>query len=242
MDYSKQERGNKMKYKTLFVLFFGIVISLIAVNTGFASWPIAYAPAIQGIVLDVTTGQPIENVILEVSWSTSDMGIADRATGSAGHKLIVTDKNGRYRIPSKVMPQPLGGFFSMFDGISITMRHPLYELKYFRLNKDNLSDLRKSEESGKYDIKLLSLEEKYKNIDRTKMYTDKIPMQVYNLGHEIGEVGGPYFAFSKKLGLSKDNQEYVFKRWDEIISKYNQEEKEHLNNRLDNFKNYYNLK
>ena len=50
MDYSKQERGNKMKLKALFVFFFGMVLSLIIVDIGLAK--VIKTPTIEGKVID----------------------------------------------------------------------------------------------------------------------------------------------------------------------------------------------
>ncbi|MDD5259947.1 MAG: hypothetical protein PHD29_08260 [bacterium] len=207
-----------MKYKALFVFFFGIILSLIVIDTGFAGWPVATTPTIEGHVLDATTSQPIENVILEISWSTSDMGIADRASGSAGRKLIVTDKEGRYKIPAKIMPQPLGGLFSMFDGMYINVRHPLYEFKYVRLNKGDLSKMRQSGASGKYEIKLLSLEEKYKEARISK----NIVLGTHNnIFSDISESQG-YALQAKQLRMKIDWQN-IFNYWDRIIEPFKNE-------------------
>jgi hypothetical protein len=242
MDNLEHERSKTMKSKALFVFFFGIVLSMLVANTGFAGWPVAVAPAIRGTILDATTGKPIENVVLEVNWSTSDMGFADRATGSAGHKLIVTDKNGSYRIPSRVMPQPLGGFFSMFDGMYIYVRHPLYEFKYFRLNKEDLSKMKQSGESGKHEIKVLSLEEKYKNINRTNMYDDKIPMQIYDLNTKMmGNDAAIYFEQATRMGIKKEYFKFIFESWENIINKYNNKEKIYLEDELHKFISYYGM-
>jgi hypothetical protein len=236
MDYSKQERGNKMKYKALFIFFFGIVLSLMFNSKSYASWPIVIAPAIEGQVMDATTGEPIENAIIEITWETSVYAVVDRSSGKAGYKLIATGKDGKYRIPSKVMLQPLGGFFSSFRGINIVVRHPLYESKDVSIWISSIGGDRKI----KQEVNLLSLEEKYKNIDRTKMYTDKIPMQINNLSDEM--TNGTYFVLANKIDISTDYIKYIFGKWDGIILNYKPEERAYLYNELDKFKKYYNLK
>lgn len=229
-----------MKYKALFVFFFGIVLSLMINSKSYASWPVAVAPAIEGQVLDATTGQPIENAIIEVTWQTSVMGIADRASGKAGYKLIVTGKDGKYRIPAKVMFQPLGGLISQYTQVVITVRHPLYEMKYAGVHITETKKYKQEGKLKKFNMSLLSLEEKYRNIDRTKMYTDKIPMQINYLSDEMTD--GAYFVLANKISMSKDYLKYIFEKWDKIISNCKSDEKEYLYKELDNFKKYYNLK
>ncbi len=231
-----------MKYKALFVFFFGIVLSLIIAQNSFAGWPIAVSPTVEGTIIDATTEQPIENVIIEVEWDTSVYAFVDRTTGSAGYRLMVTGKEGKYKIPAKVMLQPLGGFFSHFKAIDIKVRHPLYEFKSQGIDAENVGKFGKEGKLKQWDVRLLSLAEKYRNIDRNNIYEKNIPMQIHDLSREMmGNSAANYFKDAAKLGVKKDYFKYIYNSWQVIIDRYNDNEQGYLKEQFNRFKNYYGM-
>ncbi len=126
MDYSKQERGNKMKLKALFVFFFGMVLSLIIVDIGLAK--VIKTPTIEGKVIDATTGQPLENAIVSCTWLTSVANLVERHNVVLFQETVITDKDGNFKISSKKTWE-LNGLLRSFNGIDMSVLHPIYESK-----------------------------------------------------------------------------------------------------------------
>ncbi len=151
-----------MKNKILFAFLFGIVLSLMINCNCYASWPIVITPTIKGHVLDATTNQPIENAIIEVVWHAMQVAPSDRVGKSVISMLLVTNKNGEFTVPKKWFFQPLGGLVIEVDQQMLTVRHPLYESKELIISVKNLRAYKKEGKLNKYDISLLSLENKYK--------------------------------------------------------------------------------
>jgi hypothetical protein len=228
MDYSKQERSNTMKFKALFVFFFGIVLSLIVTQNSFASWPITATPEIKGTVLDVTTGQPIENAIIEVTWLTSVTGIADRTSGQAGYILLSTGKDGKYRIPSKIMLQPLGGVISKFRSLEIIVRHPFYEHKDAGINASDVGKFSKEGKLKQWDVRLLSLRDKY------PVGSDSY--QVYKLSWELNL---DYFILANKMNvLDKIKVNYLIIKLRELVGKYREIDRKTLEPNIESINKY----
>jgi len=115
-------------------LFFCYLLVIFNFTCLYAGWPINRTPKIEGMITDVTTGKPIENVVLSCVW-WEDYVIG----GPGGHgsndfdiKVIVTDKEGKYTIPSRVCVfHPL----AVFGDVKIQVLHPLYESKQYYVGK-----------------------------------------------------------------------------------------------------------
>lgn len=228
-----------MKFKALFVFFFGIVLSMIGTQNSFAGWPINYVSAIEGIITDATTGEPIENVIVEGNWEKKVYSPPSATWMIYRRELAITDKNGHYKLHSKLSLH----VFSSFYGIDITLRHPLYKIKYLPVPKERLYDVQRSNGDLKNcDLKLLSLAEKYRNIDRNNIYEKNIPMQIHDLSREMmGNSAANYFKDAAKLGVKKDYFKYIYNSWQVIIGRYNDNEQGYLKEQFNRFKNYYGM-
>jgi len=168
-----------MKRKGLTVKFFkwnkilvagGIIIGIVIISSLAVRWPINTFPAIEGKVLDATTREPLENVVVSVNWIRSSPGPAGEITRTIRRDIVVMDKQGKYRIPR------LWSFhlFSVFSRGYMGFYHPLYGSKQAVVARERRKiiigspALKAFPEEFEYkdgiihwDIELLSLEEKY---------------------------------------------------------------------------------
>ncbi|MDD5260194.1 MAG: hypothetical protein PHD29_09540 [bacterium] len=176
-----------MKYKSLFVFFFGIVISMIATQKGFCWSPIAKSPEIHGQVVDVTTKKPIENALVTVVYYKEVPAVVDRRSEVFASYEYITDKEGKFTVPAKTsihMP-PLLIVGSWFAGRNVMVYHPLYITA-----PEITSDLEKSEikvtsnkdGSLKYEVGMVSLEKRYRVDQNSKSFINKTlkPLDFYS--------------------------------------------------------------
>ncbi len=196
--------------KVLRVIVFSMLVILLAkINPCFAGWPINICPGMEGKVVDATTGEPIENAIIQVRWVAWRWAIVDRTYPTIGAKLVVTNKEGKFRIPRKVSFHIISGF----DTAWITVRHPLYETKEvsIRYSKTEINTDKKTgrQYTGSYwvyigpikhgrvqsDFELMSLEEKKSLPDRQSW---------------------KYFKWAKKIGLDF-NRNFIYEKWDALL-------------------------
>lgn len=158
------------KWNKVWVML-GIMAGLVIVSSLAIRWPINTFPAIEGKILDATTKEPIENVVISVNWIRSSLGPAGEITRTIKRDIAVTDKEGKYRIPR------LWSFhlFSVFSRGYMGFNHPLYASKgavvartrkKIIIGSPALKAYPEEFEYKKgiihYDIFLLSLEEKYR--------------------------------------------------------------------------------
>ena len=108
--------------KISLICLLAVISCLTSVAFVYAGWPINRTLPIEGTVTDATTGEPIENVIISAEWVKDYFG-HEQPTFSK--KLIVTGKDGRYKIPGRLSLH----IISIFDRVRISVRHPLYESK-----------------------------------------------------------------------------------------------------------------
>ena len=152
--------GNiKIKLKTT-----KIVVAIAIVSSLVVQWPIAYSQPISGQVKDTLTGEPISNAIFECEWVKYTGSIGGAVGREFGRSYAVTDKDGRYKISGRLTIHP----FSYTAERHITLRHPLYES-----GKYSYGPYGKLHSGGRFfqfrlgtlrnDIKLIKLEDKYKN-------------------------------------------------------------------------------
>jgi len=206
-------------------------------NLGYCKWSlINKTPAIEGRVADATTGEPIENVVISCEWVQEVPAFVDTVSKGFAHEVVITDKEGRYRIPSKTSVHfpPLLFVGSQFDEISIIISHPLYSRPmWIGAKKDYLiigSEKRRiyKSEDGiiHWDIQLLSLEEKYsKAIETLKFKADseERKRELEAIAYELG-LSFIKFAQSGIVNFRVD-QEYlydatsIFSKWEEITNK-----------------------
>jgi hypothetical protein len=198
-----------MKNKALFVFFFGIILSLIITTDSFA-WPLVFTPEMEGTISDTINGQPIQNVILTVEWVNSIYAVVDRGHEVAQTLLIATDKNGKYKIPAKTMFQPLGGFFSKFDRMEITVLHPLYAKVWEPIYGSAKTKMKVNE----HNFQLFSLGEKYKNSRISKTGNNNIFEDIMFIQL--------YAEQAKKIHLELNWDKY-FAIWEHIIEPYKSE-------------------
>lgn len=166
-------------------IILAVTLQCLMAGWSYAGWPINRTPRIEGVVTDATTGEPVENVIVSAKWEKSVATPVDMVTKYCGSHIAITDKDGKYKIPAKISIHLL----SWFEDVMINIGHPLYESKaWISVRKLEAWDLRKEhkqydgkygikistapprwdydlwvEDHGviRYDVKLLSLEEKY---------------------------------------------------------------------------------
>lgn len=141
-------------------------------NLGYCKWRlINKTPPIEGRVTDATTGEPIENVVISCEWVKEVPAFVDTVRKGFAHEVVITNKEGRYRITSKrsIHFPPILCVGSSFDGISINIAHPLYSTPKFVgagnewvfIPSENRRIYKSKDGIIHYDIELLSLEEKY---------------------------------------------------------------------------------
>jgi len=196
----------------------GIMAGLVIVSSLTIRWPINTFPAIEGKILDVTTGEPIENVVVSVNWIRSSPGPAGEITRTIKGDIAVTDKKGEYRIPR------LWSFhlFSVFSRGYMGFYHPLYASKQAVVARERRRIIIGSpalkaypEESEykdgiiHYDISLLTLEEKYNK-----------PEDNYELSTEFEVHGrGEYFLILKKQRIYFDLNK-IFNNWKKLADRF----------------------
>ncbi|MFH1260272.1 MAG: carboxypeptidase-like regulatory domain-containing protein [Elusimicrobiota bacterium] len=202
--------------KVLRVIVFSMLVILLAkINPCFAGWPINICPGMEGRVVDATTGQPVENAILQVKWVAWRWAIVDRTYPTISTKLVVTNKEGKFRIPRKVSFHIISGF----DTAWITVRHPLYETKEISIRYSK-TEIKTDEKTGRqyvsgayyvyigpikhgrvqYDFKVMSLKEKKSLPDGQSWY---------------------YFKWAKKIGVNID-RDFIYKKWDKLLENWSE--------------------
>jgi len=206
-------------------------------NLGYCKWRlINKTPPIEGRVTDATTGQPIENVVISCEWVKEVPAFVDTVRKGFAHEVAITDKQGRYRIPSKrsIHFPPILCVGSSFDGISINIAHPLYSTPQFVgagnecvfIPFENRRIYKSKDGIIHYDISLLSLEEKYvkafesleliQNAEERKEVMKKYESEFYGFLDSYGDVG--YFMVIRNEGIKYDF-ENVSRVWDSITNK-----------------------
>lgn len=171
-----------LKWKKILVGL-GIVTALVIITSLIIGWPINTFPTIQGKILDATTGEPIENVVVSVNWIKSSPGPAGEITRTIRSDVAVTDKEGKYHIPG------LWSFhlLSVFSRGYIGFNHPLYgskqavvarERRKIIIGSPALKAYPEEFEYRKgvihYDIELLSLEDNFlKAVNEYKLQIKK---------------------------------------------------------------------
>jgi len=199
--------------------FFLIGFILIILSSVVWRWPVHITLPVRGKVLDAVTGKPIENAVVSCRWLKSLPSISGPTRSSLASEVSVTDKNGNYYIPMKITFH----IISWFDEMSLTALHPLYESKSADLYRPpwrtaavvigkGIGDI---SNAGKimpglfvkngvirYDVKLLSVEDKWRSEMNGKKFKDpRIPGN-YN-----------YWELSRKVGIPKET---LLSLWEEL--------------------------
>jgi len=199
-------------------------------------------PVITGRVLDATTGQPLENVVISCGWNKTVPALVDNMTKSDGSIVVVTGKDGKYLIPSRTLFHfpPLLIVGSSFAGMDLSVMHPLYESQGMGVGKD-AKRFKKETESGYYlcrydtsyitpasndtifyDAKLMSLDECFKkSIADKRWQTDQ---QFVSRTWELFLTAAAYFYYAEKLQLKYD-LDGIFKKWEAVAFKYSGKQK-----------------
>ncbi|HAB53445.1 MAG TPA: hypothetical protein DCE80_14945 [Ignavibacteriales bacterium] len=180
-----------------FFCFLLLTFNLLSLTYLYAGWPVNRTPRIEGKVIDATTGKPIENAVVSAEWIKQKPAMLDTVYRGFSHYVTITDKDGKYVIPAKITIHMASSFWSL----PIQIIHPLYESQGFgcvcrKLDRFDLKSEHKQyqgkygiivsgpsdnrfdydlyvEKDGvvHYDVKLLSLEERY--VKPMKMGTEK---------------------------------------------------------------------
>lgn len=129
----------------------GIVLAMVFLPDWFG---VLRTPSIEGRVVDVSTGQPIENVVITAGWNGSSFGIFDKVGHHYHGEAVISDKNGKFRIPAYKKIRIL----SRFNWIEIGIYHPVYVSQRARW-----PDMWQPNSNGvvHWNVKLMGLEQKY---------------------------------------------------------------------------------
>jgi len=227
-----------------YIVIFLLIFELIAIsNPGYCKWRlINKTPPIEGGVTDATTGKPIENVVISCEWVKEVPAFVDRVRKGFAHEVVITDKEGRYRIPSKRSFHfpPILCVGSSFNGISINIAHPLYSTPQFVgdgnewvfVPLENRRIYKSQDGIIHYDIELLSLEEKYvkaiesleSKVKRGEMSEEERKKAMGSLGSELFGVLSSYDNAAYWKNLREKNAKFdiedTFVVWDKIGSYY----------------------
>jgi len=220
--------------------FFLIGFILIILSSIVWRWPVHITLPVRGQVLDAATGKPIENAVISCRWLKSLPSISGPTRSSLASEVSVTDKNGNYYIPMKITFH----IISWFDEMSLSALHPLYNGKggaLYRppwrasavvINK-GLSDI---SNAGKimpglfvkngvirYDVKLLSLEEKYvKAMERLglkkgeRQQNTKLEDPIYELNVRFLNIAQTGIINFKHEGEYLYDEKIIFSEWEKI--------------------------
>lgn len=201
--------------KIFLTLFLLTTYPLFTNHCLYAGWVgITKTPSIEGQVIDATTGKPIENVLISCSWFANYLGLApDTITGYYTHRVVITNKEGKYKIPGYTKLR-LG---SRFLWIDIGVSHPLYESKSMRW-----PDIGQPDKDGvvHYNIQLLSLEEKYNKSSEQLADSNERKKE---LAHKLSlEFNRGFLGYFKTLKARKIdfNTQLIFQSWEHIVSKF----------------------
>lgn len=212
-----------MKHRSLFVFFLGIVLSLIATQKGFCWSPIVKSPAIQGQVVDLTTKQPIENAVISVVYYKEVPALVDRIEKPFTSYTTIADKDGKFTVPAKTsfhMP-PLLIVGSWFWGRDINIYHPLYiTAGTVHIGGSEVNIINKNPDGSlQYEIRLLSLEEKYKINQETEEFVRKDikPIDFYS---ELETFDNAFYWNILRQYNIKVNIEQDFYIWEQIANKF----------------------
>ena len=190
--------------KLSLIFLLAVICYLTSVAFVHAGWPINRTLPIEGTVTDATTGEPIENVIISAEWDKLVIEVNEKF----GQKLIVTGKDGKYKIPGKISLH----IISIFNYVDIYVRHPLYELKNYAWHARDMKYLKKKDRKIHFDIKLLSLEAKYS--DNVGVWGKK-----ESLSTEFRYNGADYFRLAKRKKITIDHIE-ILRTWENIANRF----------------------
>ncbi len=207
-----------------------IIIVVVIIATIIIHSKLVYiTPEFQGKIIDETTGKPIEKAIITVRWKEYKMAF-DNPNRPFDGLTIITDKEGKYIIPRHRSLHLITEFTSMIIDVS----HPLYarESEYggwaiFSWDNDRKTESYEGTKlpngSIHYDIKLVGVEEKYKN-DYDKL--NDIP-RPYSLVNFINSQNSQYLMDLKRQYSLRYDLDFIMKRWEEIGTKiYKEKAKE----------------
>jgi hypothetical protein len=220
----------------LIVLVASAIVLSIFCSISNAGWPANTTPAIEGRVVDATTGKPIENVVVSAGWTKRVPAFVDTVTRGITSEVVITDKDGRYRIPQKTTWH----FFSTFYAMSISFVQPIYETKRYgvmELQQYNLRPEDKKydgkfgiqystsplpfqyqlavEQNGviRFNVPLMSLEEKYiHQVEQMKTVEEKKKAAWNYWSFLDGQDTAYYWKCLDKSKISYDLQ-VVFDKW-----------------------------
>lgn len=194
----------------------------------YAGWPINRIPAIEGKVVDITTEEGIENVVIRAGWTKRTPSLDGCQDTYIADEIVISSTDGSYKIPSKTI------FYILFpfDFLRINFIHPLYETKELGWDAQEIKMLKKDIKGlqGEYknrkiqlDIKLLSLGEKYgKTVESLELIDESEKKKreiVRDFSSLIGsKEAGFHWLVLMKMGIPI-NLEGDFKKWDTIASK-----------------------
>ncbi|MBN1384573.1 MAG: carboxypeptidase regulatory-like domain-containing protein [Elusimicrobia bacterium] len=203
-----------------------IVIVIILLGMGSIHGPKFVTAEMTGRITDATTGKPIENAVVAVKWYYSFPISIDTVSHVYKTQIAVTDAQGNYKIPSETYWH----FFKSITGNRVSIIHPLYT----SYGKGDVRD----KKPIRFDIKLLSLDERYNQLKNNIEYNTTLR------GYFDSYDSGGYFLLLKQKGI-KFNLNKIFSKWDKLSKRFPEEIhynqlQTHLNDSKNKIKNKLN--
>jgi|GEM_PF-6450671 len=90
------------------IIILALLLFLFSESTCNASWLIFHKPTFKGKIVDIDTNEPIEGAVVIAVYRVEAISIADSVDISFDARETLTDKNGKFKIPSyTTLIQPL---------------------------------------------------------------------------------------------------------------------------------------
>jgi hypothetical protein len=198
--------------------------------------PLRIIPSFEGQLIDQTTGRPVANAVIELTYHKAMASVGGDIGSTARTRLAATDTDGRYRIPSIYFVHLL----SFYSTIQIRVNHPVYETKEFRWWLDEYKALMRGERQYKngrdilnvkgayqdgvvrFDFSVLKLSDKftYETI-KEHPWVVQLKRDIQNdgvyrdLSSEFVFEGDRYVVKARTLGIPIDGKA-LFDAWDDI--------------------------
>ena len=166
---------------------------------------------IEGVVTDARTGKPIAKVIVTADW---DMHAPFMVGWGRSHRTV-TDEQGRFRVPGKLLPTLL----SKFDFQSLHCYHPLYDFANKMVFTKRYGGYREGKiERGRLQVTLQmqALEDRFSK-----------PEDNSELATFFSAITPEYFLqLRDKYGVRYDLKE-VLAKWEHLATRYPQGNHKH---------------
>jgi len=166
------------------------VLIAVAVVSGGPLWAgplISYGDAVEGLVIDAATGDPVEGAIVKVQWYAVvfQLVIESGSTPTGAPAIAVTDAKGYYKIRGR----PLWTTFGLSHGNGIVL-HPLYDAASLDCSTKSSRNLHRHKGRLIYNVRL-------NPSNRIPAQPNPSVSDVYKASFTVEE----YFKSAKRSGL-----------------------------------------